>query len=56
MWNKSKLDLEQLRVEIRCMSVRSNLYKLLRDELTVLCHWKGKARGNPKAGYDNKEK
>jgi hypothetical protein len=47
-WNKSKLDLEQLRKEIRTMSETSELFKLLRDELKLRNRWKYKARGNPK--------
>lgn len=48
MWNKSKLDFEQLRAEIKAMSARSGLYKLLRDELLKLDHWKNLPRGNPR--------
>ena len=51
-WNKSKIDHEQLRKEIQTMSVRSRLFKLLREELGKLGHWKQKPRGNPKAGYN----
>jgi hypothetical protein len=47
-WNKTKLDFEQLRKEIRLMSNRSQLHRLLEDELTKLDHWKQRARGNPK--------
>lgn len=47
MWNKSKLDLDQLRKEIRVMSIRSKLYKLLEEELTQLDHWKQRRRGKP---------
>ena len=48
MWNKSKLDFDQLRTEIKVMSVRSQLYKLLRDELSLLGHWKNLKRGKPR--------
>jgi hypothetical protein len=54
MWHKSKLDLEQLRREIRVMSVRSKLYKLLEDELNQLGHWKHLRRG--KAGFKHNDK
>lgn len=47
MWNKSKIDLNQLRKEVQLMSCRSELYNLLRDELTKLGHWKQKPRGKP---------
>jgi len=47
MWNKSKIDFEQLRKEIKVMSVRSELYKVLRDELTKIGFWKKRQRGKP---------
>lgn len=50
-WRKSKLDLNQLELEIQQMSVRSKLYKVLKAELTKVGYWKQKARGNPRAGY-----
>lgn len=50
-WQKSKIDLEQLRLEIRKMTPPSKLFKLLREELIKLDHWKQKARGNPVKGY-----
>ena len=31
--------------------MRSKLYKVLKDELSALGHWRNKARGNPQAGY-----
>jgi hypothetical protein len=46
-WNKTKLDHEQLRIEIRTMSRYSKLFKLLREELTKLDHWKQQGRGDP---------
>ncbi len=42
---------EILCLEIRKMTRSSPLYKLLKEELTALGHWKNKPRGNPKAGY-----
>ena len=50
-WNKSKLDFEQLRIEVQCMTRDSKLYDLLQEELTKLDHWKQQKRGNPKKGY-----
>ena len=47
----SKLDLEQLRKEISELNRHKVLYRLLRDELTKIGHWKQKPRGNPMAGY-----
>jgi hypothetical protein len=51
MWHKSKIDLEQLAVEMRVMSQHSKLWEVLKTELTALGNWKNKARGNPKKGY-----
>lgn len=41
------IDLDELRSEIRGMSVRSKLYKLLKEELSVRGWWKNRARGKP---------
>jgi hypothetical protein len=50
MWNKTKIDHEQLRKEIQNMSCHSKLHKLLKEELTKLDHWKAKARWHPPHG------
>lgn len=47
MKQKTQIDHERLRLEIRNMTYDSSLYKLLKDELTPLDHWKGKKRGKP---------
>ena len=39
--------LEQLRPLLRTMTPRTGLYKVLREELTRLGHWKGLPRGRP---------
>ncbi len=49
---KSKIDLEQLRCEIRRLHRSHALYRLLRDELSALKLWKARPRGNPKKGYE----
>lgn len=41
----------KLRQMIRSMSRDSALYRLLRDELKTLGHWKQAPRGNPRAGH-----
>lgn len=46
MW--SKIDLLQLRHEIRKMRWNTKLYKALKEELSILGHWKNKPRGNSK--------
>ena len=47
-----KIDLEQLKIEIRSMNRQQLLYKVLKSELTTLGYWKNKQRGNPKKGYE----
>ena len=45
---KTKINIEQLRLEIRRLNPRKNLYKVLKEELTRIDHWKQQRRGNPK--------
>uniref|UniRef100_A0A6M3KL18 Uncharacterized protein n=1 Tax=viral metagenome TaxID=1070528 RepID=A0A6M3KL18_9ZZZZ len=47
----TKIDLEQLRIEIRVLHRSHSLYRLLRDELSKLGFWRQRPRGNPKKGY-----
>ena len=47
----SKIDLEQLRIELRSLNNRQQLFKVLREELTKLGWWKARKRGNPVKGY-----
>jgi hypothetical protein len=49
---KSKLDLQQLRVEIRRLHRSHQLYKVLHQELSAIGYWKVKPRGNPRKGYE----
>ena len=44
---KTQIDLEQLQKEVRSMSPRSKLYKILRNELSRIGHWKQLKRGKP---------
>jgi hypothetical protein len=46
----SKLD-EYLRQEIRAMTPRSGLFRILKEELSALGYWRNRPRGNPKKGY-----
>jgi len=39
------IDYDELRQAIRTMSVRSRLYKLLKEELTLRGYWKNRTRG-----------
>ena len=43
--------LEALRNDLQSLNVRSELYKLLKQELSILGYWKNKQRGNARAGY-----
>ena len=45
------IDLEELRQAIRKMTRDQALYKVLKEELTRLGHWKALPRGNPQKGY-----
>jgi len=46
------IDLNELRPAIRNMTRQQGLYRVLRDELTVLGYWHKLPRGNPRKGYD----
>lgn len=46
--------MEQLRIEIRNLNRHKVLYRLLRDELSLMGHWKQKARGNPLKAYQSR--
>jgi hypothetical protein len=47
----SKIDLEQLRIELKNLNTRQQLFKVLREELSKLGWWKARKRGNPSKGY-----
>jgi len=49
----SKIDLEQLRKEIRTMNRTNELYRLLRDELQSRGYWRYRKRGNPAKGFES---
>ena len=49
--DKSKIDLEQLKVEIRRMTVRRELYRVLKEELTQKGYWKLRKRGKPNPNF-----
>ncbi len=53
-WHKSKINFEQLRIEIRNMSIQSKLYRLLKEELTKREYWKNRKRGKPNPMFTNK--
>ena len=45
--NKTKLNLTQLRQEIRDLNYNKELYIVLKEELTKLGHWRQLIRGKP---------
>jgi len=47
----SKIDLEQLRIEIRGMRRYHRLYKVLKEELVARGYWKLHSRGDPMKAY-----
>ncbi len=47
----SKIDLEQLRKEIRNLQQWQVLYIVLKEELSLKGFWKNRPRGNPKKAY-----
>ncbi len=46
-----KVDLDQLRREIRAIRRWHPLYKVLKEELSKLGYWRNKQRGDPAKGY-----
>lgn len=43
----TKIDLEQLRKEIRELNRTKTLYRVLKEELRRLGYWKNQGRGDP---------
>jgi len=56
MWSKSKIDLEQLTIEIRSLKPTQKLYKVLWNELDKIGHWKQLKRGKPNPNYNLRNK
>lgn len=48
---KNKVNLAQLKEEIKQLKRWHPLYKLLKDELSALGYWREKPRGNPAKAY-----
>ena len=55
-----KIDLNLLRMAIKCMTPQQKIYKVIREELMLQGHWQNLPRGNPSKGYqvmkENKKK
>jgi protein associated with RNAse G/E len=47
----SKIDVNQLAYEIQHMNRHKKIYRVLREELTKVDHWKQQGRGNPMKAY-----
>ena len=45
--NKTKIDLEELRLEIETMTYKSSLYRVLKESLSKRGYWKALKRGKP---------
>ncbi len=54
--DKTKLDLEQLRIEIRSLTNRKLLYRVLKEELTKIDHWKQQQRGDHRKAFQSRGK
>ena len=52
---KTKVDLEQLRLEIRNLTYEKELYAVLREELTKIGHWKQLKRGKPNPMFTKRQ-
>ncbi len=46
------IDIGNLRTAIQNMTPQTQFYKILKEELTALGHWKNKPRGNARKGYE----
>ena len=44
------LDLDKLRQQIKVMTPRTKLYQALKEELTLLGHWRSRQKGTSRAG------
>jgi len=51
----TKIDIPQLRTEIRNMTPKQKIYRVLRDELSKVGHWKKKPPTKPNIDVDNAE-
>ena len=52
----TKIDLGQLRLEIRELNRSKALYKVLKDELSKRGYWKNQKRGDPVKAYQSRGK
>ena len=52
----TKIDLEQLDKELQVLKRHQPLYRIIRDRLKELGHWRYLKRGDPKKGFKLKGK
>ncbi len=52
----TKIDLEQLRIEIQELNRSKALYKVLKEELSRMGYWKQLPRGDPVKAYQARGK
>jgi hypothetical protein len=52
----TKIDLAQLRKEIRELNRSKALYRVLKEELTIIGHWKNNPRGDPKKAWASRRR
>jgi hypothetical protein len=51
-----RFDLERLAYEIQHMNRHKKIYRVLRDELTKVDHWKQQGRGDPVKAFHSRGK
>ncbi len=52
----TKIDLEQLSLEIKGLKRNQKLYRVLKEELSKVGHWKNLARGDPLKAWQSRGK
>ena len=52
----TKIDINQLRAEIRELNRSKLLYRVLKEELGRIGHWKQRGRGDPVKAYQSRGK
>jgi len=51
-----KIDVNQLAFEIQHMNRHKKIYRVLREELTKVDHWKQQGRGDPIKAFNSRGK
>jgi hypothetical protein len=53
--HKTKIDLEQLFIELLDMNTHKSIFKVAKKALTIRGYWKNHKRGIPNYGWKNKK-